>query len=104
MNNDQGLERIDAKLAALLAISVDRYLRETGIARPKPRSIDRMLSDVGLNASDIASLLGKTERAVYKVLQEEQRQAESKRTSRKPKGHGSKRTGTPPQIPEEAAS
>ncbi len=51
-------------LLAQLTIKVDLYVRETGIARPKPRSIDKMLSDVGLKTSDIARLLGKTERAV----------------------------------------
>ena len=49
---------------AQLTIQVDRYIRETEIARPKPRSIDKMLSDVGLKTNDIAKLLGKTERAV----------------------------------------
>ena len=55
-------------LLAQLTISVDQYIRETGVARPKPRSIDKMLSDVGLKAADIASLLGKTERAVHMQL------------------------------------
>lgn len=44
---------------AQLTIQVDRYIRETEIARPKPRSIDKMLSDVGLKTNDIAKLLGK---------------------------------------------
>lgn len=55
-------------LLAQLTINVDQYIRETGIARPKPRSIDKMLSDVGLKPADIASLLGKTERAVFMQL------------------------------------
>lgn len=49
---------------AQLTIQVDRYIRENEIARLKPRSIDKMLSDVGLKTADIAKLLGKTERAV----------------------------------------
>lgn len=49
---------------AQLTIQVDRYIRETEIARLRPRSIDKMLSDVGLKTADIAKLLGKTERAV----------------------------------------
>lgn len=53
---------------AQLAIQVDQYIRETGVARPKPRSIDKMLSDVGMKTSDIAHLLGKTERAVNMQL------------------------------------
>ncbi|HMR73195.1 MAG TPA: hypothetical protein PKD68_04280 [Candidatus Saccharibacteria bacterium] len=55
-------------LLAQLSIEVDKYIRETGIARLKPRSIDQMLVDVGLEPSDIGRILGKTERAVYKQL------------------------------------
>jgi hypothetical protein len=62
------LKRIDAKLGALLAILLDQYLRETGAARPKIRSIDRLLTDAGLTAKEIGALLGKTERAVHMVL------------------------------------
>jgi len=58
----------EALLLAQLTINVDQYIRDTGIARPKPRSIDKMLSDVGLKTADIASLLGKTERAVNMQL------------------------------------
>jgi hypothetical protein len=53
---------------AQLSIAIDQYIRETGIARPKPRSVDKMLADVGLKASDIANILGKTERAVHLQL------------------------------------
>lgn len=53
---------------AQLTIQVDQYIRETGVARSKPRSIDKMLSDVGVKTSDIAHLLGKTERAVNMQL------------------------------------
>lgn len=74
--------RSERILAALLAISVDNYLRETGIAKPKPRSIDRMLSDVGLAADEIASVLGKTERAVYLQL------ASDKKASKKGRKDG----------------
>ncbi|HEY8132591.1 MAG TPA: hypothetical protein VII12_11945 [Thermoanaerobaculia bacterium] len=69
--SDEILGRIDAKLGALLAIAVDSYLRETGIARPKDRSIDRILRDAGLSSSAVAALLGKTERAVQLQLQRE---------------------------------
>jgi hypothetical protein len=40
------------------------FLRQTGVGRPKERSVDTMLFDVGVPASTIAKLLGKTERAV----------------------------------------
>lgn len=55
-------------LLAQLTIKVDQYIRETGVAKPKPRSIDKMLSDVGVKTSDIADLLGKTDRAVNMQL------------------------------------
>lgn len=64
--NDQ--EYTNKLLLAQLSIEVDKYIRETGIARPRPRSIDRMLADVGLEPADIGRILGKTERAVYKQL------------------------------------
>jgi hypothetical protein len=64
------LESIDAKLGGILVLLVDLYLRETGVAKPRPRSIDKALSDVGLSSAQIAALLGKTERAVQKQLSE----------------------------------
>lgn len=66
------LERIDSKLNALLALMLDQHLRETGAGRPKERSVDRMLTDAGLSAVNIAQLLGKTDRAVRLALQREQ--------------------------------
>jgi hypothetical protein len=68
-NSDDRLAQIDSKLTALLALFVDGYLRETGIAKPKERSIDRILADAGLSARTIAAHLGKTERAVHLQLQ-----------------------------------
>lgn len=62
------LEAIDSKLAALLAITVDQYLRETGAAQSRHASVDSMLRGVGISARDIAALLGKTERAVNMKL------------------------------------
>lgn len=80
--SDDLLESIDSKLSALLALAVDSKLREGGAARPKQRSMDRLLSDVGLSASTIAALLGKTERAVHLQLQKErQAKAPRKRSS-----------------------
>jgi len=69
--NDAVLRSIDARLAAILTLTLDSYLRQTGVARPKERSVDKMLSDVGLSAATIASLLGKTDRAVNLQLQRE---------------------------------
>lgn len=73
--------RLESKLNAILAILVDRHLRDTEIARPKDRSIDRLLTDAGLTAKEIAALLGKTERGVYIQLQREA----SRKPSRKNK-------------------
>jgi hypothetical protein len=62
------LESIDSKLGGILVLVLDLYLRDTELAKPKPRSVDRMLADVGLPTADIAALLGKTERAVQMQL------------------------------------
>ena len=62
------LMRIDTKLAALLAIVVDGHLRATEMAKPRPRSIDRMLVDVGLTKVEVSRLLGKSQQAVGQVL------------------------------------
>lgn len=72
VNSDNQLSQIDSKLTALLALFLDGYLRQTGIAKPKERSIDRILVDAGLSARTVAGLLGKTERAVHLQLQREQ--------------------------------
>lgn len=76
------LARVESKLNAILAILVDRHIRETEIARPKERSIDQLLSDVGLSSKDIAGLLGKTERAVNLQLQ----RGSQRKTGRKAAG------------------
>jgi hypothetical protein len=82
MSEEATLKRIDAKLGALLAIALDQHLRETGVARPKARSIDRLLTDAGLTAKEIAALLGKTERAVHLALQSERNAKGAKNKAR----------------------
>ncbi len=72
------LESIDAKLGGILVLQLDLYMRETGIAKPKPRNLDRMLSDAGVSNADIAALLGKTERAVRLQLEPEKKSAKPK--------------------------
>lgn len=74
---------------AQLTIQVDRYIRETEIARPKSRSIDKMLSDVGLKTNDIAKLLGKTERAVQMQIASDSKTKKNK-TLEKVKGESTK--------------
>ena len=62
------LKKNNRMLYALLAITVDQHIRGTDIAKPRPRSIDRMLTDVGLTGVEIAKLLGKTPQAVSNAL------------------------------------
>ncbi|MFC6157185.1 hypothetical protein [Kribbella jiaozuonensis] len=69
----EALKRIDTKLAALLAIVVDGHLRDTEMAKPRPRTIDKMLVDVGLTQVEVARLLGKTPQAVGQVLQKDKK-------------------------------
>jgi IS30 family transposase len=78
-NSDNQLAQIDSKLTALLALFLDGYMRQTGIAKPKERSIDRLLVDAGLSARTVAGLLGKTERAVHLQLQREQAKKKPRR-------------------------
>lgn len=62
------LNAIDAKLTAILTLMVDQYLRETELAKPRPRTIDRMLDDAGLTPVQIGRILGKSRQAVSQVL------------------------------------
>lgn len=62
------LKKTNRMLNALLSIVVDQHLRGTELAKPRPRSIDRMLSDNGLINTEIATLLGKTPQAVGQQL------------------------------------
>lgn len=61
-------DRLEAKLTALLAIVIDQHLRDTGLAKPRPRSIDQILADAGLSIKEISALLGKTTQAVGQAL------------------------------------
>lgn len=81
MPDDALLRNIDSKLNALLAILTDQYLRDTGVAKPRPRSIDRLLTDAGMTPKEIGKLLGKTDRAVTKLLQEEAARKPSRQTN-----------------------
>jgi hypothetical protein len=87
-NGDNQLSEIDSKLTALLALFLDGYLRQTGIAKPKERSIDRTLVDAGLSARTVAALLGKTERAVHLQLQREQTKKKPRRKKATATGGG----------------
>lgn len=73
MNDDilVELKKTNRLLSALLTITVDRHLRDTDLAKPRPRSIDRMLADIGLQGNEIAKLLGKTPQAVSIALAKE---------------------------------
>jgi hypothetical protein len=76
---DELLKSIDAKVGALLALTLDSYLRSTGVAKPKLRSVDRLLADAGLTTPAIAKLLGKSDRAVQLQLQGRAKKAKPKR-------------------------
>lgn len=82
MAQEELLERIDAKLGALLALTLDQYLRDTGMAKARHASVDSMLRSAGLTAKDIAALLGKTERAVYMVWKADDEAKAAKKKSR----------------------
>lgn len=63
------LLRIERKMSALLSIAIDQHLRSNdGLAKPRPRSIDRLLSDAGLLGTEIAAALGKSPQAVSQAL------------------------------------
>lgn len=79
------LKRLDTKVSALLAILIDGYLRDTGLAQPRPRSIDRMLVDVGLTGSEVARLLGKSPQAVSQVLARDGKSSNSRAKPTEPK-------------------
>lgn len=71
-NHEHLLEAIDTKLAALLALVTHRILMDDAeLAKPRPRSIDRILHDAGMSQGEIANLLGKTPQAVSYMLAKE---------------------------------
>ena len=78
------LKRIETKLAALLAIVVDGHLRDTDIAKPRPRTIDKMLVDVGLAQTEVARLLGKSPQAVGQALQKDKKPAKKPASGENP--------------------
>jgi hypothetical protein len=61
---EEVLERIDAKLGALLALSVFSYLDQPDDHPPARIPVEVVLSHGGLATRDIALLLGKSQRAV----------------------------------------
>lgn len=62
------LASINAKLGALLAITIDDYVRSHNIDGAKPVPIEKMLTDAGLSRTEAATLLGKTAEAVRQAL------------------------------------
>ena len=68
----QLLRAIDLKLGVLVALHTHRLLLDDDdLARPRPRSIDRLLTDVGLTQTEIGQILGKTRQAVSQALKKE---------------------------------
>lgn len=62
------LTNIDKKLSALIALMVEQHLRETESTKYKPRSADRILTDLGMSGSEVGRLLGKSQQAVSQAL------------------------------------
>lgn len=85
MNEDilNELNKLNRNVSAVLAITVDRHLRDTDLAKPRPRSIDRMLADLGLTGAEIAKLLGKTPQAVSIALSKDKQTVRSKKANAK---------------------
>lgn len=73
MNMPQERDGLEARLNALLALEIERHLRETGVTKARSRSVDKLLADAGLSTTEIGSIMGKTERAVQLVLQKEKK-------------------------------
>lgn len=68
-SDNERLARIERTLGALLAIEVDRHLREfPTLGAVKARKMEHILSDGGLTGREIAKLLGKTPQAVSQNL------------------------------------
>lgn len=91
------LERIDKRLAAILAILLDQHLRSTDLAKPRPRSIDRLLTDVGLSGVEIGRLLGKSPQAVSQALAKNTvpRRTAPRKSASTSKAVGAKKTARP---------
>ncbi len=85
MNEDMlnELKKLNRNVSAMLAITLDRHLRDTDLAKPRPRSIDRMLADLGLTGAEIAKLLGKTPQAVSIALSKDKQTVKNKKASTK---------------------
>lgn len=85
MNEDMlnELKKLNRNVSAMLAITLDRHLRDTDLAKPRPRSIDRMLADLGLTGTEIAKLLGKTPQAVSIALSKDKQTVKNKKASTK---------------------
>ncbi len=73
----EALLRVEKVLTAILGVQVEQLIRDTKIASPRPRSIDRMLSDFGLTGAQIAALLGKTPQAVSQALARDTKKSKS---------------------------
>jgi hypothetical protein len=57
---------LETQVSALLALSVADRVAEN--PRAKPRSLDRLLVDAGMTTATVATLLGKSQRAVQLAI------------------------------------
>ena len=67
--------RVEILLRALLTIQVDEFLRSTELAKPRARTIDRMLVDAGFSQPEVAKILGKSQQAVSELLRRQDKKA-----------------------------
>lgn len=76
------LKKSNRMISALLTITLDQHLRNSDLAKPRPRSIDRMLTDIGLTGVEISKLLGKTPQAVSNALAADSKTAKKVKSSK----------------------
>lgn len=91
--NEQILEELrksNRMISALLTITLDQHLRNSDLAKPRPRSIDRMLTDIGLSGVEISKLLGKTPQAVSNALAADSKAVKKVKSSKSPSDKNSK--------------
>lgn len=63
------LDSMERAVNALLAIAVDRHMREyPSLGSPRAPKIEHLLSDSGMSGREIAKLLGKSPQAVSQNL------------------------------------
>lgn len=71
----RAIERLEAKITALVAISADDIVRREGTSRARRRAIEEILADAGMSHSEIGRVLGKSKQAVSQAIAKSKRSA-----------------------------